>query len=102
MLEDLALLAHQLGEALHRAPVELRVILEGLHPVLEEPPREPYAALLGLERPVHRSPVGLAGEPVQLLGRFLGPPGVLLIHHIPPLTRAHMITRLRAQRTIAN
>src|SRR5215212_934296 len=92
ILEDLALLAQQLCQALHRASVELRVIFEGLHPVLEEPPRELYAALLGFERPVHGRLVRLAGELVQLLSRFLSPSGVLLVHRRPPLPRTHMIT----------
>src|SRR5215212_532101 len=92
ILEDLALLAQQLCQALHRASVELRVIFEGLHPVLEEPPRELYAALLGFERPVHGRLVGLAGELVQLLSRFLSPSGVLLVHRRPPLPGTHMIT----------
>jgi hypothetical protein len=91
-MEDLSLLPHQLRQALHRAAVELSLVLEGLDPVLEEPPREPQAALLGFEGLIHGLFVGFAGELVQLLGGIPGPPDVLLIHHRPPLAGTRMIT----------
>src|SRR5215211_1005808 len=91
LLEDFLLLPYQLRQTPHRAAVELRMVLEGLHPVLEEPAREPHAALLNVESPVYGRPVRFAGEPVHLLGGVSALFLILLVHPIS-CPRTHMIT----------
>src|SRR3712207_135181 len=92
--EDLPLLPDQPREALHRAAVELRVVLEGLEPVLEEPAGEPHAALLEVEGPIHRRAVRFAAEPVQLLRGFSSSIPVFLVHRAPSCTGSLMITAM--------
>src|ERR687894_1617235 len=90
-MEDLTLLSNHLLQALQGAAIELRLVFEGLYPVLEEPPGETHAALLDLEGVVHGGLVRFAGRLLELAGGVPRPVSFSLVHSRPPFP-THMIT----------
>src|SRR5215211_5540393 len=82
--EEFALFPNHLLQTTEGPAVELSLVIDGFNPVLEKPPGEPHAALLGLESLVNGRLVPFAGEPVQSLRGIPVSLRVSLVHDRPP------------------